>query len=59
MHSDTWEVALSKQLVELRGAKGALHENNHLVELERIQQVVKLAILLSLGESNVVLLEAM
>ena len=43
------EVALLQQLVELDGALHALDEDDHLVELERVEQLVELAVLLVLG----------
>ena len=52
------EVALLQQLVELDGALHALDEDDHLVELERVEQLVELAVLLVLGELDVVLLQA-
>mmetsp|Transcript_5810 Transcript_5810/g.12664 ORF Transcript_5810/g.12664 Transcript_5810/m.12664 type:complete len:340 (+) Transcript_5810:682-1701(+) len=58
MNRDRREVALLKQLVELDGALNRLYEDNHLVELERIEQLVELAVLLVLGQLDVVLLEA-
>lgn len=57
MDSDTGEVALAEKLVELGCAKGALNEDDDLVELELIEQVVELAVLLGLAELDVVLLE--
>ena len=55
MNRDRREVALLKQLVELDGALNRLDEDNHLVELERIEQLVELAVLLVLGQLDVVL----
>jgi hypothetical protein len=51
------EVALLQQLVELDGTLHALDEDDHLVELERVEQLVELAVLLILGELDVVLLQ--
>ena len=51
------EVALLQQLVELDGALHALDEDDHLVELERVEQLVELAVLLVLRELDVVLLQ--
>jgi hypothetical protein len=55
--SDTGEVALAQQLVELVGTLGALDEDDNLVELQVVQQVVQLAVLLLLAQLDVVLLE--
>ena len=53
------EVALLQQLVELDGALHALDEDDHLVELERVQQVVKLSVLLRGCQLDVVLAQPM
>ena len=52
------EVALAQQAVELLGARDAAHEDDDLVEVERVEQVVELAVLLALAEHDVVLHEA-
>mmetsp|Transcript_36516 Transcript_36516/g.72731 ORF Transcript_36516/g.72731 Transcript_36516/m.72731 type:complete len:361 (-) Transcript_36516:1523-2605(-) len=52
------EVALLQQLVELDSTLHRLDENNHLVEFERVKQLVELAVLLVLLQLDVVLLEA-
>lgn len=57
VHSDTREVALPKQLVELGRTLGALDEDDHLVELKVVEQVVQLAVLLLLVQLDVVLLQ--
>mmetsp|Transcript_23196 Transcript_23196/g.59619 ORF Transcript_23196/g.59619 Transcript_23196/m.59619 type:complete len:325 (+) Transcript_23196:629-1603(+) len=54
---DRGEVALGEELVELDGALDRLDEDHHLVELERIKQVVELAVLLLLAQLDVVLLK--
>ena len=51
------EVALVQQLVECGCALNALHEDHHLIELQRIQQVGQLAVLLSLLQLDKVLLQ--
>lgn len=51
------EVTLAKQLVKLSGTDGALDEDDDLVELELVQEFVELAVLLTLIELDVVLLE--
>ena len=51
------EVALLQQLVELDGALDRLDEDHHLVELERVEQLVELAVLLVLSQLDVVLLQ--
>lgn len=55
--SDTGEVALAQQLVQLVSTQGALDEDNDLVELQVIKKLVQLAVLLVLAELDVVLLE--
>lgn len=57
VHRDTGEVALAQQLVQLVGTESALDEDDHLVELQVVQQLVELAVLLGLGELDVVLLQ--
>ena len=49
-----WEVALVEQLVELPRPRHALHKDDHLVEVQRVQKVVQLAVLLVLqgGEAR-------
>ena len=58
MDGDGRKVALAQQSVELVGTAHALDEDDDLVELERVEQVVQLAILLVLLEPHKVLLEA-
>jgi len=53
------EVALGQQAVELVRPGHLGNEDDHLVELEGIEEVVQLSVLLSLGELDVVQLEAM
>jgi hypothetical protein len=55
--SDTGEVALAQKLVELGGTERALDEDDDLVELQLVEQIVELAVLLSLAKLDVVLLE--
>lgn len=57
VNANTGEVALDQQLVELVGALDRLDKDADLVELERIQEVVQLAVLLVLGDSDKVLLK--
>ena len=59
MHGDTWEIALPKQLIQLRGAKCTFDEDNHLVELKGIKQIVELPILLAFAKLDIILLETM
>jgi len=54
---DTGEVAFTEQLVQLGRSKGALDEDDDLVELETVQQVVELPILLAFTQPNGVLLK--
>ena len=58
MDGHRWEVALLQKLVELDGALHRLDEDYHLIELEGVEQLVQLAVLLILGELDVVLLQA-
>jgi hypothetical protein len=59
VHSDRGEVALAKQLVQLGGAKRRLDKDDDLVELQLVKKLIKLTILLTLLERDVVLLETM
>jgi len=52
------EVALLQQLVELDRALYRLDENDHLVELERVEQLIELTVLLVFSQLDVVLLQA-
>ena len=47
-----------EELVEVRAALHGLDEDDHLVEHERVEEVVELAVLLRLGQLDVVLDEA-
>lgn len=55
--SDGWKTALLEQLVELSGTDSGLDENDDLVEGEGVEELVELAVLLGLGELDVVLAE--
>lgn len=55
--ADGREVALNQQLVQLRCAVDGLHEDDHLVEIQRVEQVRQLAVLLVLRQLDVVLHE--
>ena len=55
--SSAGEVALAKELVELRAAKSRTDEDDDLVELQAVEKVVELAVLLLLVKLHVVLLE--
>jgi len=57
MHGNAREATLSQQLVEFDGASDALDKDDDLVKVERVEKVVKLAVLLRLFESDKVLLE--
>ena len=57
MNRDTREVAVAQQLVQLGSTLGALDEDDHLVELEVVQEIVQLAVLLLLTQLDVVLLK--
>lgn len=54
---DGGEVALSEELVELGATESRLDEDDDLVVLQLVKEVVELAVLLSLCELDVVLLE--
>mmetsp|Transcript_13392 Transcript_13392/g.34357 ORF Transcript_13392/g.34357 Transcript_13392/m.34357 type:complete len:374 (-) Transcript_13392:267-1388(-) len=56
---DGGEIALAQQLVQCHGARDGLNEDHHLVEVQGVQQVVKLAVLVTLLQHDVVLHEAM
>ena len=51
------EVALGEELVEVGAALHGFDEDDHLVEHQRVEQVVELAVLLRLAELDVVLHE--
>lgn len=57
MDAGRGEVALVEDLVELRRPLDRVHEDDDLVELERVQQVHQLSVLLLLLELDVVLLQ--
>lgn len=52
------EIAFSKQLVQFGGPQGALDEDDDLVEFKRVEEIVELAILLTLAKSDGILLQA-
>ena len=56
--SDTGEVLLDEELVEVLAAVDAVHEDDALVELDGVEDVDELAVLLLLGQGHVVLLES-
>jgi hypothetical protein len=51
------EVLLNKKTVELLTSSHTIHKDNHLIELQSIQQVVELAVLLGFCELDIVLLK--
>merc|ERR1719231_2246810 len=57
VHGDGGEAALAKELVELDRTLHRPDKDDDLVELERVKQVAELAILLSLRQLDVVLLQ--
>jgi hypothetical protein len=57
MHGDAREATLSQQLVQFDGASDTLDKDDDLVKVECVEKVVKLAVLLSLFESDKVLLK--
>lgn len=59
MYSNGREVALAQQLVQLSGTERRLDEDDDLIILELIEEVIELAILLSLSKLEVVLLQSM
>lgn len=58
MNRNRREVAFTQQLVQFRSTDGALDEDNDLVELQVIKKFIELPVLLTLFESNEVLLKA-
>ena len=58
MDADGGEVALHQQLVELLGARDRFHKDDHLVEVQGVQQVVQLAVFGGLVQHDVVLDQA-
>jgi len=58
VHGNAGEITFAQQLVEFRGTKGALDEDDDLVEFQGVQQVVELPILLRLVQLYVELLKA-
>lgn len=58
MDRDRGEVALAQEGVELGGARDRLDEDADLVELERVEEVVQLAVLGRLLQADVVLLQS-
>ena len=58
MDADDREADLLEQARELAGTRDRLDEDDHLVELEVVDQVGQLAVLLLLLDVDVVLLEA-
>ncbi|KAH3662352.1 hypothetical protein OGAPHI_005604 [Ogataea philodendri] len=57
VHHDGWEVGVAQQLVQCSGSFGRLDKDDHLVELQRVQQLCKLQVLLLLWQVDVVLLQ--
>mmetsp|Transcript_21625 Transcript_21625/g.37103 ORF Transcript_21625/g.37103 Transcript_21625/m.37103 type:complete len:220 (-) Transcript_21625:1322-1981(-) len=55
--ADAGEVALCQQPVQFVGARHLRDEDHHLVEFQRVEQVVELAVLLGLAQLDVVLLQ--
>mmetsp|Transcript_69783 Transcript_69783/g.202256 ORF Transcript_69783/g.202256 Transcript_69783/m.202256 type:complete len:241 (+) Transcript_69783:544-1266(+) len=55
MDCDRWKVALHEQLVQRHGTLHGFHEDDHLVELQRVEAVVQFAVLFLLGELYIVL----
>jgi hypothetical protein len=53
------EVTILKELVQFNASAHRANKDNHLVKLQRIQQVHQLAILLVFEQLNKVLLQAM
>ena len=52
MDADGGEVAVLEQAGELNGALHLGHEDHHLVEVQRVQQVVQLLVLVALVQSG-------
>jgi len=57
VHGDAREATLPEQLVQFDSTSNTLDENDDLVKIERVEEVVQLAVLLSLLKSEKVLLE--
>ena len=57
MDTDTREVALLQQRIELRGTRDRLDKDTDLVEFEVIEHVVELAVLFLFLELEIVLLQ--
>ena len=55
VNADGWEVALVQQPVQLCCSCNVLDKDDHLVEVQRVQQVCQLAVLLLLVQHDVVL----
>ena len=57
MDSNAGKVALAKKSIKLGGTSGVAHKDDDLVEFESVEQLIQLAILLSLAQLDVVLLQ--
>lgn len=57
MDADGGEIALGKETVELVGTGDLRDEDDNLVELQNIEEVIQLAVLLALGQLDVVQLQ--
>jgi len=55
--SDGGEVALAQELVEFSSTLGALDKDDDLVELELVQKIIKLTVLLTLFQLDIILLK--
>jgi hypothetical protein len=55
MDANWREVALTKQLIQLRSSANTLHEYHNLVEIKSIQEIIQFSVLLCLGKFYVVL----
>lgn len=59
MNTNGREIALDQQFVQLNSTRHRLHKHAHLIELQRIQQIIQLSIFLILLQLEVVLLQSM
>ena len=57
MDRDAREVAFAEKPIELGGTAGALNENDDLIELEIVEEIIKLSILFTFVELDIVLLQ--
>lgn len=59
MYCNGWEVAVDKNVVQLRTADSTPNEDDDLVEGKGVEQVIELSVLLGFAELDIVLVEPM